>query len=163
MSLSIIAAVSKNNVIGNENKLLWNIPLDVKFFRSTTSGHPIIMGRKTFLSIGRALPKRRNIVITRDKDFSHDGVEVFHSIDEAISLFKNSNEEAFIIGGADIYKQTLPLVNKLYITHVDNEFTGDTTFPEINNNIWKKESENKVEKNEENPYPIRFTVYTRQD
>lgn len=161
MSLSIIAAVAKNNVIGNENKLLWNIPLDMKFFRNTTNGHPIIMGRKTFLSIGRALPNRRNIVITRDENFSYPDVEVFHSIDGIVSIFKNSNEEAFVIGGADIYKQFMPIVDKLYITHVDEEFNGDTTFPEIENTIWKKESENKVEKGEENPYSINFTVYTR--
>ena len=160
MSLSIIAAISKNNVIGNENKLLWNIPLDMKFFKNTTMGHPIIMGRKTFLSIGRALPNRRNIVITRDENFSFENVEVFHSIDEIISLFKNTNEEAFVIGGADIYKQFLPIVDKLYITHVDEEFIGDTVFPEIDNNIWKKETENKIEKSEENPYQIRFVTYT---
>ena len=139
MSLSIIAAVAKNNVIGNENKLLWNIPLDMKFFRTTTSGHPIIMGRKTFLSIGKALPNRRNIVITRDETFSYPEVEVFHSVDEVASIFKNSNEEAFVIGGADIYKQFIPIVDKLYITHIDEEFVGDTTFPEIDNIIWKKE------------------------
>lgn len=161
MSLSIIAAVAKNNVIGNENKLLWNIPLDMRFFKNTTTGHPIIMGRKTFLAIGRALPNRRNIVITRDENFSFENIEVFHTTDEIISLFKDSDEEAFIIGGADIYKQMLPVADKLYITHVDEEFVGDTTFGDIDNNIWKKESENKVEKSEENPYPIRFTVYTR--
>lgn len=161
MSLSIIAAIAKNNVIGNENKLLWKIPLDMKFFKNTTTGHPIIMGRKTFLSIGRALPNRRNIVITRDETFSFENVEVFHSINEINLLFKDSDEEAFIIGGADIYKQMLPIVDKLYITHVDEEFIGDTTFQEIDKNIWKKESENKVERSEENPYKIRFTVYTR--
>ncbi len=161
MSLSIIAAVSKNNVIGNKNKLLWNIPLDMKFFKNTTTGHPIIMGRKTFLSIGRALPNRRNIVITRDKNFSFENVEVFHSIDEIVSLFKNTNEEAFVIGGADIYKQFLPIVDKLYITHVDEEFVGDTIFGDIDQNIWKKETENKIEKSEESPYQIRFVTYVR--
>lgn len=161
MSLSIIAAVAKNNVIGNENKLLWNIPLDMKFFKNTTTDHTIIMGRKTFLSIGRALPNRRNIVITRDKTFSFENVEVFHSVDEIISLFKDTAKEAFIVGGADIYKQMLPIVDKLYITHVDEEFIGNTTFPKIDKNIWKKESENKVERSEENPYPVRFVVYTR--
>ncbi|MCX6756660.1 MAG: dihydrofolate reductase [Candidatus Nomurabacteria bacterium] len=160
MSLSIIAAVAKNNVIGNENKLLWNIPLDMKFFKNTTTGHPIIMGRKTFLSIGRALPNRRNIVITRDENFSFENVEVFHSIEEIVSLFKDAEDEAFIIGGADIYKQFFPIVDKLYITHVDEEFIGDTTFPEIDQNIWKKVSENEVAKNEENPYQIRFATYT---
>ncbi len=160
MSLSIIAAVAKNNVIGNENKLLWRIPLDMKFFKNTTTGHPIIMGRKTFLSIGRALPNRRNIVITRDENFSFENVEVFHSIEEIVSLFKDAKGEAFIIGGADIYKQFFPIVDKLYITHIDEEFIGDTSFPEINQNIWKKESENKVEKSEENPYQIRFATYT---
>ncbi|MEI6810532.1 MAG: dihydrofolate reductase [Candidatus Nomurabacteria bacterium] len=161
MSLSIIAAISKNNVIGNENKLLWNIPLDMKFFKNTTTGHPIIMGRKTFLSIGRALPNRRNIVITRDENFSFENVEVFHSINEIVSLFKDTNEEAFVIGGADIYKQFLPIVNKLYITHVDEEFVGDTTFGDIDQNIWKKETENKIEKSEDNPYQIRFVTYVR--
>lgn len=160
MSLSIIAAVAKNNVIGNENKLLWRIPLDMKFFKNTTTGHPIIMGRKTFLSIGRALPNRRNIVITRDENFSFENVEVFHSIKEIVSLFKDAEDEAFIIGGADIYKQFFPIVDKLYITHVDEEFIGDTTFPEIDQNIWKKVSENEVAKNEENPYQIRFATYT---
>lgn len=160
MSLSLIAAVANNNVIGKDNALLWNIPQDMKFFRATTSGHPVIMGRKTHLSIGRALPNRRNVVITRDATFTSPDVEVVHSVPEALALFKDSADEAFIIGGADIYTQTLPFADKLYITHIDADFDGDTFFPEIDTTIWKKTAETVVEKGEENTYPLRFTTYT---
>ncbi len=161
MTLSLIAAIANNNVIGKDNALLWNIPQDMKFFRATTSGHPVIMGRKTHLSIGRALPNRRNVVITRDTAFTSPDVEVVHSVQEALSLFKDSMDEVFVIGGADIYTQTLPFADKLYITHIDANFDGDTFFPQIDTTIWKKIAETVVEKDEENMYPLRFTTYSR--
>jgi dihydrofolate reductase len=161
MSVSIIAAISKNGYIGKDNQLLWHIPLDFKYFKETTIGHSVFMGRKTFLSIGKPLPNRRNVVITRDTTFTSEGVEVCHSIDEAITLLTQHNEEVFCLGGADIYSQTLPLADKLYITHVDVTIEGDAMFPEINPDQWHKISSKKHSEEETGSYPIEFAVYTR--
>lgn len=132
MILSIIAAVAKNGVIGKDNRLPWNIPEDLAHFKKITSGHTVIMGRKTFESIGKPLLGRTNIVITRNRDFSHEQVHVVHSIKEAIRLARDNREsEAFIIGGAEIYKQALPLAHKIYLTRIDKSYRGDAYFPEL--------------------------------
>jgi dihydrofolate reductase len=130
--ISLIVAISKNRAIGKDNKLLWYIPEDLKRFRQLTSGHPIIMGRKTFESIGKPLPNRTNIIITRDQNYHQDGAIVVHSLDEALSKAKEiENGEIFIIGGGQIYEQALPLANKLYITVIDTHIEdADTYFPE---------------------------------
>lgn len=130
--LSIIAAMSKNRVIGNENKLVWNIPEELKRFRELTSGHPIIMGRKTHQSIGRVLPNRVNIIISRDPDFKVEGALVVHSLQDAIEKAKNEpgSDEIFIIGGGQIYKQAIPLADRLYLTIVEGKYQGDTFFPD---------------------------------
>jgi dihydrofolate reductase len=130
MIISIIAAVSNNNVIGKDNKLPWHLPGDLKRFKELTTGHTIIMGRKTFESIGRPLPSRRNIVVTRNKDYKADGVEIIHSIKEALDLVKNE-DEVFIIGGEEIYKLALPMANKIYLTRINKEYDGDAFFPEL--------------------------------
>lgn len=135
MNISIIVAIAHGGVIGKDNQLLWKIPEDMKWFRTITTGHPVIMGRKTFESIGKALPNRRNIIITRDVNYKKDGIEIANSLEEAINLCENS-DEVFIIGGGEIYKQAIPLVNKLYITHVHKEYDADTFFPEINASDW---------------------------
>ena len=127
--LSIIAAISQNRVIGNENKLLWNIPEDLQRFKRLTIGHPIIMGRKTFESIGRPLPKRTNIILTRDKNFRSSGCIITHSLTEALEKAKQSGE-IFIIGGGQIYSQAINLADKLYLTVVHQNFTGDAIFPD---------------------------------
>jgi dihydrofolate reductase len=161
MTLSLIAAVGQNNELGKNNQLLWNLPADMKHFRDTTRGHAVIMGRKTFQSIGRALPNRRNIVVTRDQNFSAEGIEVVHSIQEALDLFKNTDEEIFDIGGAELYKLGMPFANKLYVTHIGASFDADSYFPAIDSS-WQKESENAQLPDEDNLYPMTFTVYIKK-
>ena len=170
MILSLIAAVGKNNEIGKGSQLIWKLPADMKYFRTVTSGHPIIMGRKTFESIGRALPNRRNVVITRDVNYAHDGVEVTHSLEEALRLValeqgrrfeENQDEvEAFIIGGGQIYAEAMPKAQKLYITHVDATVDADVFFPAIDSS-WKKISEEPYPSDPQNEYPLTFTEYKR--
>ena len=161
MSVSIIAAVSKNGYIGKNNQLLWHIPLDFKRFKEVTVGHSVFMGRKTFLSIGKPLPNRRNIVVTRDATFLSDGVEVCHSIEDAIMLLEKDGKEIFCLGGADIYAQTISRANKLYITHVDVSIEGDTRFPDIDMSMWKKTKSEHHTKDETESYGIEFTVYEK--
>jgi dihydrofolate reductase len=162
MSLSIIAAVSKNNCIGNKNGLLWKIPADMSFFKETTTGRTIIMGKKTFLSIGRPLPNRKNVVVTRDKDFSAEGVTVLHAIEDVVAAHKNTDDEVFIIGGGEIYKQLFPHTSRLYITHVDEAFSGDTFFPDIDSSVWDKVGAEEFEKSERSPYRLEFSRYERK-
>jgi len=174
MILSIISAIGKNNEIGRKNELLWNLPIDMKHFRETTSGHPVIMGQRTFESLGidsngqpgKPLPNRRNIVLTLDKDFKRENCEVVYSIEELDKLLKDTmteNEEAFIIGGGQIYKLFIDRVDRLYITHVNAEFTdADTYFPIIDQSRWEKISENKNEKDEKNIYDCNFVIYKKR-
>lgn len=143
MIVSIIVAIDENKGIGKNNQLLWHLPNDLKFFKKTTSGHTVIMGRKTFDSIGKPLPNRRNIVISRNKDLKIEGAEVYNSIDEALTTCQQE-QEVFIVGGAEIYKQALPLTNKFYITKVHHEFDADTFFNNLNlnelNELWREEN-----------------------
>lgn len=162
MTLSIIAGIGKKNELGKDNQLLWNIPEDMRHFREITSGHPVIMGRKTFESIGKPLPNRRNIVITRDTSYAGDDIEVVHSLEEALSLFTNSEDEVFVIGGAEIYRQAIPRADKLYITHVEQEFPdADTFFPEIDMNIWEKISLTHTSDKKHN-LSYKFTIYKKK-
>ena len=133
MKLSLIVAMSENRVIGVNNSLPWSIPEDLKRFKAITAGHPIVMGRKTFESIGRILPKRTNIVVTRDRSYRVEGGAVVYSLDEALDWAKRSPgaDEIFIIGGAEIFRQALPLAHRLYLTEVHWPFEGDTHFPEF--------------------------------
>lgn len=129
--VSIIAAMSENRAIGRDNKLLWRIPEDLKHFRELTTGHPVIMGRKTFESIGRALPQRINIVITKDESFQAEGCVVCHSLTEAFEIAKTKEEDKiFVIGGGMVYQEAIGFVDKLYLTMVNGEFEGDTFFPD---------------------------------
>ena len=128
--LTIIAAASTNNVIGFNNKLIWNIPNDLKRFKELTLGHSVIMGRKTFESLPNPLPKRRNIIITKNKDYSRDGIEVTSNIEDAIDLCKGDSQP-FIIGGGEIYSQTIEIVDKIELTRVYKDYQGDTFFPDI--------------------------------
>src|SRR5476651_871439 len=134
MTLSIIVAISENNAIGKNNQLLWYLPADLKHFKDITSGHTVIMGRKTFDSVGKPLPRRRNIIITR-QDISIEGCEVVKSIEAALELCKNE-PEVFIVGGAEIYRQSMHLTDRIYLTIVHKEFDGDSYFPEIEPNEW---------------------------
>jgi dihydrofolate reductase len=157
MSISIIVAVSKNNVIGKDNQLIWRLPDDLKRFKSLTLGHPIIMGRKTFDSIGKPLPGRTSIVITRDQAFAHEGVLVAHSIDEAIGMGQQITQEAlFIIGGGDIYKQALPLADQIFLTTVDLTVEGDTTFEISDPQNWSEVENIHHTTDEKHAYSFNF-------
>jgi len=142
--LSIIVVIGKNREIGCNNKLLWDIPKDMARFKKITTGHPVIMGQATFLSIGKALPNRSNIVLTLDKNFKANNCQIAYSIDEGIELAKKSpgGEESFVIGGGQIYKQMIDIADKLYLTVVDDAPEADTFFPEYNEfkNIIKEET-----------------------
>ena len=131
--ISIIVAIARNGVIGNGNALIWRIAEDLRRFKALTTGHPVIMGRKTYDSIGRPLPNRTNVVVTRRKDYRPEGCLVAGSLEQAVGLFDQS-EEIFIIGGAQIYAQAMPMADRLYLTEIDSDYEGDTRFPE-----WKRE------------------------
>ena len=165
MILSIIVAIAKNNEIGKKNNLLWSLPADMKHFREITKDQTVIMGQKTFESIGRPLPNRRNIVLTQDKNFSSEGVEIVYSLDELFDLLKkNSDENAenFIIGGGMIYKLFIEKADKLYITHIDALFLdADTFFPEIIPIVFLETSREEHKKDEKNVYDYAFVTYTR--
>ena len=158
--ISIIVAVAKNGVIGDKNSLLWRLREDMIHFRTTTSGHPVVMGRKTYDSIGRPLPKRTNVVITRDTELQIEGCTMAHSLTEAVEMF-DSSEEVFIIGGAQIYSQAMPIADRLYLTIIDKEYEGDSSFPEIDYNSWRQISCEKFERGEEFEYPFSFITLER--
>lgn len=160
--ISIIAAIGKNNELGKGNSLLWHLPADMKHFKEITTLHPVIMGRKTFESIGHPLPNRRNIVITRNVNYKKNGVELVYSLNEALDLFPNQNEEIFIIGGAELYKQTMPIADKLYITHINTEDkNADAFFPEIIPMVWNKISHIEHKADEKNIFPYTFSIYEK--
>ena len=135
MKISIIAAIAQNNAIGLNNQLIWHLPTDLLFFKKTTLNCTIIMGRKTFDSIGKALPKRKNIIISNNLNFNAPGCLVVQNIHEAIA--QADSQEVFIVGGASIYEQSMHIADKLYITHVHHNFDADTFFPKIDANLWK--------------------------
>lgn len=160
--ISIIAAIGKNNELGKKNTLLWDLPVDMKHFRETTRGHTVIMGQKTFESIGRPLPNRRNIVVTREDSFQAEGVEISKSLEDTLASFANSKEEVFVIGGGQIYKQSIDKADRLYVTHVDMEDKdADTYFPEIIPIVWNEVSHDAHEKDKDNIYPYIFSIYER--
>jgi dihydrofolate reductase len=132
MKVSIIVSMSRNNVIGKDGNLPWNIPEDLKWFKRKTTGHSIIMGRKTFESIGRVLPSRKNIIISRRSNFEVQGADIFYSIEDALNELRDRGEdEVFIIGGAQIFEVSLPYTDRIYLTLIHGEFDGDTFFPAI--------------------------------
>lgn len=158
--ISIIVAIAQNGIIGDKNSLLWHIKEDMRFFRTTTSGHAVIMGRKTFESLGsKPLPKRKNIVITRS-DFTFEGALTAHSLDEAIAMAEG-DEETFIIGGAQIYRAALAVADRMYITRVEHDYQGDTSFPEVDYSQWRLVSEERHERGEEYEWPFSFLTYDR--
>lgn len=168
MTISLIAAIGKNNELGKNNALLWKLPADLEHFKKTTLLHTVIMGRKTFESIGKPLPNRKNIVITRDANYKKDlparagGIEIAHSLAGALDLIKDINEEIFVIGGAEIYKQVMPIADKLYITHIDAEDKkADTFFPEIIPVVWNEISREEHKKDENNFFDYTFSVYEK--
>lgn len=161
IKLSAVAAVGANFELGKGNDLLWHLPEDFKFFKKVTMGAPIVMGRKTFESIGKPLPGRKNIVLTRDQSWQHEGVEVYASIEAFLDKADNS-VEYYIIGGAEIYKQFLPLLSTLYLTHVDASFAdADAFFPEIEKKNWVDETLLNKDKDEKHKFSFVVKKYSR--
>lgn len=158
--ISLLVAMDNNRLIGKDNDLPWHLPADLAYFKRVTMGHSIIMGRKTFESIGRPLPGRENIIITRNKEYKADGCKVIHSIEEVLEMNHN-DKELFIIGGAEIFKEVFPHADRLYITEIDAVFTGDTFFPSFPLSEWQKTSSEKGTRDEKNPYDYNFVVYER--
>ena len=158
--ISLIVAMARNRVIGSNNQMPWHLPADFAYFKRITLGHPIVMGRKTFESIGRILPGRRNIVVSRNRNFQVDGAEVMHSVDEAISGCQG-NEEVFVIGGADLYAAALPHADRLYITEVDVTPEGETLFPVVDKSSWLETARQRVEPDAKNSYAMEFVVLER--
>ncbi len=166
MKLAIIVAQAENRVIGINNNLPWHLPEDLRYFKQVTMGKPIIMGRKTFESIGRPLPGRTNIVITRDAEYQRDGIKVVHSLAEARELAENiclvdGRDEAMIIGGAEIYNQALVDADTLYLTQVHASVEGDAFFPEFHPGEWAEAGRETYEPDETNPYAYSFIVLQR--
>lgn len=157
--ISLIVATGENRVIGLNNKMPWHLPADLKYFKKITTGHAVVMGRKTFLSIGRPLPNRTNVILTRDKHFKAEGCQVIHSIEEVLELSKQEN--LFIIGGAEVYQQFLAHADKVYLTYIHKSFEGDTFFPELDDK-WKLTSTEKHIPDEKNQYEYEFKIFEKQ-
>lgn len=160
MKISLIVAVDEQNGIGKNNQLPWHLPADLKHFKTLTTGHSIIMGRKTFDSIGKALPNRTNIVISRQDDYSAEGAEVVSSLQHAYDLCQDDNE-AFVIGGAQIFEQALPGADILYLTVIHHQFDADTFFPKIDENDWIAAEKVTHLPDEKNIYSYTFIKYIR--
>jgi len=157
-TVSIIVAMAKNRVIGKDNDMPWHLPADLQHFRKVTTGKPIIMGRKTYESIGRPLPKRHNIIISRNSDYKVDGCDVVGSLEEAVAI-AGEVEELFIIGGGFLYNQTIDEVDKLYLTFIDLDVEGDTLFPNYEHLSTTKVFSEHHQKDEKNPHDYEFTIF----
>lgn len=164
MKVSLIAAVANNHVIGNNNRLIWHLPADLKHFKKLTMGHTLIMGRKTYESIGKPLPGRTTIIVTSQPDYqAPDKCKVAGSVDEAIKMVKGE-KDVFVAGGAEIYQQTIDLYHtrRLYITRIYANFEGDTFFPAIDEEKWELLEREDHEADEKNPYPFSFQLYKKK-
>ncbi|MDB2385185.1 dihydrofolate reductase [Polaribacter sp.] len=161
--ITIIAAIAKNNALGKNNDLIWHLPADLQRFKKITSGYPILMGRNTFESIGKPLPNRTTVIITRNKNYKQKGCLVAHSLEEAITLVENS-ENIFIIGGAQIYKEAIQkqIPNQLDITIVHKTFDADVYFPEIDGEIWEEVSKVNYKADEKNRYDYSFVTFKKK-
>ncbi|MCP1381747.1 dihydrofolate reductase [Runella salmonicolor] len=163
MLISLIVAAAQNGVIGRDNQLIWHLPDDLKQFKRLTTGHPIIMGRKTFNSIGKPLPNRTSIVITRNQDWQFEGVIVVNSVNEAVEAARQTGtDEAFVIGGAEVYKMTLPVADKIYLTEVKAEFEGDAYFTIPNKEEWQEVSRVSHATDEKHTIAFDFVELVRQ-
>ena len=161
--LSIIVAKAKNNIIGKDNQLIWKLPADLKHFQELTTGHVIIMGRKTFESLGRVLPNRKHIIFSQNPNFKvkEENVQIVHSMLEIQEYIENE-EENFVIGGSMIYHLLMPYVTKMYVTEIQEEFEGDSFFPKIDLEIWKETSRKKGPKDEKNPLDYDYVIYEKK-
>lgn len=160
MIISLIAAMDKNRLIGVNNQLPWHLPADLAYFKRTTLGKPVLMGRKTYESIGRPLPGRTNLVLTRNDDYKPEGIISVSSLDEAISRIADA-EELVIMGGSSVYEMLLPEVERMYLTYVQAEFEGDAWFPEFEDSDWKEVSAEEHYPDEKNNYACRFVTLER--
>ncbi|RFP66000.1 dihydrofolate reductase [Hymenobacter lapidiphilus] len=159
---ALVVAVADNGVIGGENRLLWHLPLDLKHFKQLTLGHPIIMGRRTYESIGRALPKRRNIVVTRQAGWQAGGCETAASVLQALEMARTTDEDIFVIGGGEIYQQALPAADTVYLTEVHHAFEGDVTFAQLHPGEWREESRERHEPDATHDYAFSFVTLRRR-
>ena len=163
MTISLLVAASENNVIGKDNQLPWHLPNDLKYFKNLTWGMPILMGRKTFDSIGKPLPGRKSIVITRNTDWQHENVDVVHSIEEAVKEAESYGvKEVFVIGGAEIFTTSLSTAKRIYLTRIHHDFDGDVFFPAISENEWRLVSSRYCEADEKNIYNHTYQVWERK-
>jgi dihydrofolate reductase len=168
MSVSLIAAVSENNVIGHKGRLPWHLPDDLQRFRKLTGGKTVIMGRKTYESLGQPLPNRRNIIVTRQEGYRAEGCEVVHSLEEALRKASAPSpqtpgmEEVFVIGGAELYRQALALAHRLYLTRVHAQVEGEVFFPEVDWLQWREVAREGHPADRRHPYPFTFLEYERQ-
>ncbi|MFS0645854.1 dihydrofolate reductase [Siminovitchia sp. 179-K 8D1 HS] len=159
--ISFLWAEDENGLIGKNNELPWRLPADLQYFKETTMGHPIVMGRKTYESIGKPLPGRKNIILTRDTEFQAEECLVFHSKDELLEWIGQYGSEVFITGGSEIFRLFLNDADRLYVTKIHSAFEGDTYFPAINWEEWRLISTKSGQKNEKNPYDYEFRIYER--
>ncbi len=160
MPINLIVAMAKNRVIGIDNKMPWHLPADFAWFKKNTLGHPVIMGRKTFESIGRPLPGRRNLVVSRNQDWRADGCEVFNSLAAALASC-DAAAQPFVIGGASMYSEALPMADRLYLTEVDVAPEGDTFFPLLPSEKWRETSREHRAADDKNAYPMDFVILER--
>lgn len=160
--ITIIAAIGKNNELGKDNQLLWHLPADLKHFKNLTSGHPIIMGRKTYESIGKPLPNRTNIVVSRKENWFEEGILIVPSLKDAIKHAKKINENIFIIGGGEIYRHTIDMADRLKITQVNHQTEADVFFPKIDEKNWIKTDEIHYPKDENHAYDFYFQTWERK-
>lgn len=162
--IKILVACDENRVIGKDNQLIWHLPADLKRFKSLTTGHVILMGRKTYESIGKPLPNRTTIVITRQADFQAEGTITAHSVDEAILKAKSlSREDIFIVGGAEIYTLSLALADQILLTQLHDIFEGDAYFPEVSAETWEIVARERGLTDEKNPFQYSFITYQKKD
>lgn len=160
--ISFIWAMDENGLIGKDNALPWRIPEDLKFFKRTTLGHPVVMGRKTFESFGKPLPGRENVILTRNASFTHDECTVFHHVEEVLAFADKQRGETFIIGGSNVYEQFLPYADKLYVTTIHHAFEGDTHMAEVPWDDFTLVESEKGLKDEKNPYDYEFKIFIRK-
>lgn len=158
--ISMIVAADENNIIGKDNQLIWHLPDDLKFFKQKTSGHCIIMGRHTFESVGKPLPNRTNIIITRDQNYTAEGCQVVHSLEDALELAKE-DDNPFIVGGEQIYRLALPMADQVYLTRVHHEFEGDRHFPELGGE-WVETESIPHASDEKHQYAFTFKTYEKR-
>jgi dihydrofolate reductase len=161
LKVSLIVAMAKNRVIGANNRIPWHLPNELRLFKSLTMGHHIVMGRRTYESIGRLLPGRTTVIVTRQRDYAVPGAIVVHSVEEALDACKG-DDECFVIGGADLFRETLPFADRLYLTIVDAEPAGDTFMPEFDMDAWQEASSQDFAADERHAYPYRYAVYGRK-